>query len=65
MNSDNNSNKSLSIDPELYASIEEMIANPESVVGIDAKKTHIFIIQKLVEIEARLKQIEDEIKANK
>ena len=42
-----------------YKDIEQMIASSESVVGIDAKKTHIIIIQKLIEIEKRLKAIEE------
>jgi len=42
-----------------YDEIEKMIGNAESVVGIDAKKTHIIIIHKLMEIEKRLKAIEE------
>jgi hypothetical protein len=41
-----------------YKEIEQMIANSESVVGIDAKKTHIIIIHKLMEIEKRLIALE-------
>jgi len=29
------------------------------VVGIDAKKTHIIILHKLIELEKRLEQIEN------
>jgi hypothetical protein len=36
-----------------------MIASDESVVGIDAKKTHIIILHKLIELEKRLEQIEN------
>lgn len=46
------------IPKEVYKEIEDMISSTESVVGIDAKKTHIIIIHKLMEIEKRLKIIE-------
>lgn len=38
--------------------IEDAIASDDSVVGIDAKKTHVLIIYKLLEIERRLKRLE-------
>lgn len=44
---------------EEYEAIQKMIASEESVVGIDAKKTHIIIIHKLMEIEKRLKALEE------
>ncbi len=44
---------------EAFEEIEKMITSAESVVGIDAKKTHIIIIHKLLEIEKRLKALED------
>ena len=40
------------------AAIEHLIASDQSPVGIDAKKTHIIIIRKLLEIEARLERME-------
>ena len=43
---------------DIYREIEQMIASSESVVGIDAKETHIIIIHKLLEIEKRLKALE-------
>lgn len=46
---------------ESYEAIEKMIASTESVVGIDAKETHIIIIHKLMEIEQRLKALEKTI----
>ncbi|XOV93517.1 MAG: hypothetical protein ACFHWX_02170 [Bacteroidota bacterium] len=46
------------IPKETYEAIQKMIASDESVVGIDAKKTHIIIIHKLIEIEKRLKALE-------
>ena len=46
---------------EEYKEIEKMIASEESVVGIDAKKTHIIIIQKLMELDERLDRIEKKL----
>ena len=43
---------------EAYDQIAKMIASDDSVVGIDAKKTHIIIIHKLMEIEKRLDKLE-------
>lgn len=43
--------------------IEEMIASDASPVGIDAKKTHVLIIQKLLEIERRLEGIEERMRS--
>jgi len=45
-----------------YEKIEKIIASDKSVVGIDAKETHIIIIHKLMEIEKRLDQLELRIK---
>lgn len=41
--------------------IEQLIASDSSPVGIDAKKTHVLIIQKLLEIERRLDRIESKL----
>ena len=41
-----------------YAKIESLIADAASPVGIDAKKTHIIIISKLLQIEQRLDRLE-------
>jgi hypothetical protein len=38
--------------------IEALIADPGSPVGIDAKKTHVLILQKLIAIEKRLERLE-------
>lgn len=50
------------MDPEVatsdYGTIEELIASEDSPVGIDAKKTHVIIIQKLLRIEERLVKLE-------
>lgn len=56
----------LSIPKQELEEIEKAIQSEESVVGIDAKKTHIIIIhmleqivQKLDKIEKRIDQLED------
>ena len=41
-----------------YAKIESLITDEDSPVGIDAKKTHIIIISKLLQIEQRLDRLE-------
>ncbi len=41
-----------------YGEIEKLIASEDSPVGIDAKKTHVIIIQKLLQIEERLDRLE-------
>jgi len=38
--------------------IERLISSDQSPVGIDAKKTHVIIIQKLIQIEKRLARLE-------
>ena len=48
----------LEVDDEKKAQIEKVITSENSPVGIDAKKTHIIIINKLVEIEKRLDALE-------
>ena len=53
--------KTENIPEDIYAQIEQMIASSESVVGIDAKKTHIIIIHKLMEIEKRLTNLEKKV----
>ena len=44
---------------EDYKKIEQMIEDTESPVGIDAKKTHVIIVHKLMQIEERLKRLEE------
>ncbi len=41
-----------------YGEIEELINSDTSPVGIDAKKTHVIIIHKLLQIEKRLDKLE-------
>ncbi len=48
----------MEIDPALYDEIAALIHSDQSPVGIDAKKTHILIIAKLMEIEQRLARLE-------
>ena len=48
----------LDVENEAKKEIESAITNPDSPVGIDAKKTHTIIINKLVEIEKRLEKLE-------
>ena len=44
----------MTIDKKTYEEIEQLIHCDESPVGIDAKKTHIIIIHKLIQLEKRL-----------
>jgi len=48
----------LEVDDDKKTEIEKVITSEDSPVGIDAKKTHIIIINKLVEIEKRLDRLE-------
>ncbi len=49
------------IDPKNYAAIEKLITSDASPVGIDAKITHIHIINKLMEISERLEKLEKRV----
>ncbi len=48
----------LNIEKEVYEAIAQEIHSDKSPVGIDAKKTHVLILEKLLAIEKRLEQIE-------
>lgn len=48
----------LDIEKEVYETIAKEIHSDKSPVGIDAKKTHIIILQKLIALEKRLASIE-------
>ena len=48
----------LRIPPDVYAHIEREIESDASPVGIDARKAHVLILHKLLEIEKRLDEIE-------
>ncbi|MBZ0113842.1 MAG: hypothetical protein K8J08_15375 [Thermoanaerobaculia bacterium] len=41
-----------------YKTIESAIESASSPVGIDAKKTHVLILHKLLNIERRLTELE-------
>ncbi len=49
------------IDRDEYRKIEALIADAASPVGIDAKKTDVLILHKLMSIEARLSALEEKI----
>jgi len=48
----------LEVESDRQDEIAKVITSADSPVGIDAKKTHIIIINKLVEIEKRLIALE-------
>lgn len=48
----------IDIPADVYTSIAELIGSDASPVGIDAKKTHVIILHKLIEIERRLAKLE-------
>ena len=48
----------IDIPTDVYTDIAELISSDASPVGIDAKKTHIIILHKLMEIERRLANLE-------
>lgn len=47
----------MQIPKETYDRIADLIGSDESPVGIDAKKTHIIIIDKLTRIEKLLEEL--------
>lgn len=48
----------MNVPPEIYEQILAEISSDSSPVGIDAKKTHVIILHKLMEIERRLTELE-------
>ena len=52
----------LDLTPEEEREIAELIHSDTSPVGIDAKKTHILILHKLMALEKRLDRIEAAVK---
>jgi hypothetical protein len=50
--------KLISKEDKVYNEIGNYIQSSESVVGIDARHTHIVIIKKLIELEEKLDRIE-------
>ena len=53
--------KDFEMDSATYESIAALIHSDASPVGIDAKKTHILILNKLSEISERLKLVEQKL----
>ena len=51
----------MNVPKDAYDRILKEIESDKSPVGIDAKHTHILILHKLLEIEARLTRIEQEL----
>ena len=49
---------SLNISEKEYQEILDQIKDDDSPVGIDAGKTHVLILQKLLRIERRLEALE-------
>ena len=47
----------IDVPQEVYSKLEKLIASEESPVGIDAKKTHIMILHKLIEIERKIESL--------
>lgn len=50
--------KLIAKEDKVYNEIGDYIQSKESVVGIDARHTHIIIIKKLIELEEKLDRIE-------
>lgn len=48
-----------------YEAIGEYIQSKESVVGIDARHTHIIIIKKLIELEKKIANLEKKLSKSK
>ncbi len=53
----------VNVPEERYREIVNGIANEQSPVGIDAKKTHVMILYMLEEIDKRLARVEENIAA--
>ncbi len=49
------------IDRNTYEEIAQVIHSDESPVGIDAKKTHILILNKLYELGERMQRLEQQL----
>lgn len=58
VNMNNQITASIEVPADVRTAIESVIASDASPVGIDAKHTHVVIIHKLLQIEARLAQLE-------
>ena len=51
----------MKIPVDQYKAIEELIQSNDSPVGIDAKKTHVYIIHMLQDIQRRLEVVESRL----
>ena len=51
----------MKIPVDQYKAIEELIQSNDSPVGIDAKKTHVYIIHMLQDIQRRLAAVESQL----
>lgn len=58
----NHLERAMNIPQDEYRAIEQLIMSADSPVGIDAKKTHVYIIHMLEDIQKRVRAIEEEIK---
>lgn len=63
--SDNDSNRRSAMPQDIeqddYDRIRDLIANPESPVGIDATRTHVIIIRLLEDIQLRLQKLDERL----
>ena len=55
----------LNISEEAYNELAEHIASEQSVVGIDAKKTHILILHLLIQLQNKVDALEKQVIALK
>ncbi|MEQ9414633.1 MAG: hypothetical protein RIF39_12430 [Cyclobacteriaceae bacterium] len=54
-------NKNFDVDQKDYELIAKLIHSDASPVGIDAKKTHILILNKLQELSERMEKMEQKL----
>lgn len=57
--------KKFEVDAKTYEQIAQLICSDQSPVGIDAKKTHILILNKLQELTERMERIEQKLNTHK
>lgn len=51
----------LDVPKDQYEELRRQIASADSPVGIDATKTHVMILKKLLDIEERLARLEERL----
>ncbi|GAB1445951.1 hypothetical protein MASR2M41_16910 [Flammeovirgaceae bacterium] len=54
-------NENFKVNPENFKLIAQLIQSDDSPVGIDAKKTHVIILNKLQELCERMERIEQKL----